>query len=599
MTGNLTIVGTAADHKLRTRGVSGVNSDGIDDAGLYLNFDGTSDLENYLSRPVYLGGEDSSSVAVRQDMLDEAIANVTIDTSNLVDLVSKQTITGTKTFSKKVRVGECTLEFNADTEALNFIFGQQDSDEDDDSISLVDVGEEHLDTTGFIFTPVDSSGNVTSEASATAYMVGDTSGDICNGYTQPELLWTYDCPQNVNDMVSPVVLTDGSSFNTTPMVGSTTIDLSGFSSTITNATAYITFNVQRVTTDSSNVPTATDEITQKIYTLSLNESGSLSPNTSCLTVTYSNTDYTLTVSGSTMYYITDADGTYDIITDLVSIQIKNYADSIIPETLIIPTKYNNKPVIAISDYAFYGCESTKIVVPYTIEYIGKYAFTATHNLTDLTIETGRLQLQPQNQAFEAAGNSSDLTVNFADNVTTACSWIFCPRTSSMTVEDQCFVRTVNLNNVTSIGPGAFAMCFYLTNIDASKVKLIYQLGFALSQFYLKTINLKSIEGIDSAAFYGCSALSKMYINKDSSIYNTSTNQPTIPSTTTVYTNASSLPSTWDSDLFSSITVVYDTTYDSFMQEVSTESASTMSLRNTTNSNQTSLKTYSIKGFTNK
>ena len=74
--GGLVVLGQAANHPLRVRGISGINADKDAEDALYLNYDGTNDLEKYLERPVRLGGSDDYSVAVRKDMLDNAIAAV-------------------------------------------------------------------------------------------------------------------------------------------------------------------------------------------------------------------------------------------------------------------------------------------------------------------------------------------------------------------------------------------------------------------------------------------------------------------------------------------------------------------------------------------
>lgn len=74
--GGLVIFGQAATHPLRVRGISGIKNGSDEDDALYLNYDSTSDLSKYKERPVYLGGLDNLSIAVRQDMLDNAIANV-------------------------------------------------------------------------------------------------------------------------------------------------------------------------------------------------------------------------------------------------------------------------------------------------------------------------------------------------------------------------------------------------------------------------------------------------------------------------------------------------------------------------------------------
>ena len=84
--GGLVVLGTAANHPLRVRGISGINNtdESVDDA-LYLNYDGINDLTAYKARPVYLGGLDSNSIAVRQDMLNNAISDTKKDFTKSID----------------------------------------------------------------------------------------------------------------------------------------------------------------------------------------------------------------------------------------------------------------------------------------------------------------------------------------------------------------------------------------------------------------------------------------------------------------------------------------------------------------------------------
>lgn len=74
--GGLVIFGQAATHPLRVRGISGIKNGVDEDDALYLNYDSTDSLDAYKSRPVYLGGSNGSSIAIRQDMLNNAITEV-------------------------------------------------------------------------------------------------------------------------------------------------------------------------------------------------------------------------------------------------------------------------------------------------------------------------------------------------------------------------------------------------------------------------------------------------------------------------------------------------------------------------------------------
>lgn len=104
--------------------------------------------------------------------------------------------------------------------------------------------------------------------------------------------------------------------------------------------------------------------------------------------------------------------------------------SVIEKKIVIPSKYNDFEVVAISEDAFNDCRFiTDVTIPNTVTKIGANAFKNCINLTNITIP---------------------------NSVTSIGGWAFynCDDLTSITIP----------NSVTRIGGGAFADCNGLTSI---------------------------------------------------------------------------------------------------------------------------------------
>ena len=286
---------------------------------------------------------------------------------------------------------------------------------------------------------------------------------------------------------------------------------------------------------------------------------------------------TIQISTQSQYFLTDPNGTYPLGTSIKEISIDCYKFDEPSADLNIPTQYKNKPVIKIGNNAFSGENCKTLTIPYTIKYIGEYAFNNTVSLETINIDSNRISLGQNNNAFYNCGKSQTLVVNFGDNVKRVANMLFCPR-MSLSFEEHCKVITANLNKVEEIGIAGFGMCFELANIDTTKIKFIDNLGFAACSYGLKNIDLMSIEAINSSAFFLGSSLKNLFINGKCEVILNSTSQPMFSSTPTVYTDASSMPEGWDPEAFSNATMLYNKTHDNYLSETSVSTVSAMSIK---------------------
>ncbi|MBO8426338.1 MAG: leucine-rich repeat domain-containing protein [Firmicutes bacterium] len=156
--------------------------------------------------------------------------------------------------------------------------------------------------------------------------------------------------------------------------------------------------------------------------------------------------------------------------------------------VIIPTVYNGLPVLEIGDHAFSSCASlTSVNIPDSVTTIGKSAF---------------------------GGCSSLTSVNIPDSVTTIGEGAFsyCYSLTSVNIPD----------SVTTIGGYAFSYCSFLTSVNIpDSVTTIGESAFSYCSCLTSIYIPDSVTTIGESAFYECSNL-------------------------TIYCEASSAPSGWDS-----------------------------------------------------
>ena len=128
-------------------------------------------------------------------------------------------------------------------------------------------------------------------------------------------------------------------------------------------------------------------------------------------------------------------------------------------TVDIPSQYNGKPVVAISDGAFMGYTSLiSVKIPDTVKKIGAQAFFGCVLLANVDIPDSVTHI-----GYGAFYGCRELTsINIPDSVTHIDTWTFldCDSLTSINIPD----------SVTHIGTWAFDSCDYLTIYCEAKSK---------------------------------------------------------------------------------------------------------------------------------
>ena len=169
-------------------------------------------------------------------------------------------------------------------------------------------------------------------------------------------------------------------------------------------------------------------------------------------------------------YDTSLDGTY--------VEVIDYEGS--ATTVHIAETYNNLPVKAIYEYAFYQNETiTSVIIPDSVLSIGDYAFYSCDSLTSVVI---------------------------GDSVTTIGNSAFCLCTSLTSI--------VIPDSVTTIGEDAFNNCNRLTSVViGDSVTTIGNYAFQYCHSLTSVVIGDSVTTIGSYAFANCSSLQvNEYVN---------------------------------------------------------------------------------------
>ena len=121
--------------------------------------------------------------------------------------------------------------------------------------------------------------------------------------------------------------------------------------------------------------------------------------------------------------------------------------------LVIPSSYEDKPVISIEGYAFTSCSGlTNVTVPDSVTSIGQDAFWGCSNLTSVTIPDSVTRIE--NMTFRNCGNLTSVIIG--NKVKSIGRWAFrdCSNLTNVTIPE----------NVTQIGSWAFSGCSSLKSI---------------------------------------------------------------------------------------------------------------------------------------
>ena len=119
--------------------------------------------------------------------------------------------------------------------------------------------------------------------------------------------------------------------------------------------------------------------------------------------------------------------------------------------IVIPRKYNDKPVTAIGFNAFGNCDSlTSVIVPDSITSIGGGAFGDCAGLTSVAIGAAQIG----DNAFVGCGGLKSVTLGNGVTYIGSSAFSYCDKLTSITIPD----------SVTYIGERVFWECSGLTNI---------------------------------------------------------------------------------------------------------------------------------------
>lgn len=171
------------------------------------------------------------------------------------------------------------------------------------------------------------------------------------------------------------------------------------------------------------------------------------------------------------------------------------------KSVVIPSKYEGKPVIAIKNEAFKECTFENIKLPVSIKEIGAGAFKDCEDLESIIIpENVQIIKDDTFNGCESLGS-----VTFEGNIRGLGERAFylCEELYSIQLPESC----------EEIGAEAFRLCYSLSNITLPS-KLRYLGGYSLSQTAISTIVIPStINTIKGGTFSQCKSLKNVTISE--------------------------------------------------------------------------------------
>ena len=184
--------------------------------------------------------------------------------------------------------------------------------------------------------------------------------------------------------------------------------------------------------------------------------------------------------------------------------------------IVIPSTYNNSPVVGIGYLAFNEADITSVVVPDSVEYISDNAFLDCAGLTSLTVGLGLRSIG--NNAFSGCSALSSIyyTGDMASWCEKAMLYNLMPYGTS---NKEFYINEVKIDgelvissNVKSISHSAFRECDSLTSVTIQEgVTFIGAYAFANCSALTSITIPSSVTSIGNFAFSGCSALTSVTI----------------------------------------------------------------------------------------
>ena len=181
--------------------------------------------------------------------------------------------------------------------------------------------------------------------------------------------------------------------------------------------------------------------------------------------------------------------------------IKSVADPDSMVTAIIPSRYNDLPVVAIGREAFSKCKNLEsVIIPETVKSINDFAFYQCTALREILMTGGVESIG--NDAFGQCSSLKEL--NLPRSLKTICSHAFSSCTGLVSLEIPASVET--------IGEGAFYSCTSVETLVINEGVKNIELGAFNSLTSLKALEIPdSVENVGENAFYNCEKLESVII----------------------------------------------------------------------------------------
>lgn len=179
--------------------------------------------------------------------------------------------------------------------------------------------------------------------------------------------------------------------------------------------------------------------------------------------------------------------------------------------IVIPSKYNAKPVTRIGSYAFENCTGlTSVTIPDSVTSIGYRAFLGCTGLVNITVADN-------NTKYHSSGNC--LVETASKTLILGCNTSVIPNDGSVTnIGQGAFAGCTRLTNitipdsVTSIGDNTFDGCTGLVSVTIGNgVTRIVSSAFEGCTGLMNITIPDSVTSISGGAFRGCSKLTSVTI----------------------------------------------------------------------------------------
>lgn len=173
--------------------------------------------------------------------------------------------------------------------------------------------------------------------------------------------------------------------------------------------------------------------------------------------------------------------------------------------VVIPERFNEKPVVRLAEGCFSGCSIlTSVAVPNTVEVIEERAFRMCENLTSVVLPESLVQLSPY--AFSQCGSLRELVI--PDGVTAVEEGLLSGCTS--------LVRVTLPSSATAINKFAFTNCTSLQTVTLPESVIFIGESAFNGCSSLQAVPLpEGIERIGTRAFLNCSSLKSLTISNAS------------------------------------------------------------------------------------